>query len=244
MAARPISIEGEQMEKIIAALWKPDGQPDADFNAGLLNHMAPALQAAGALHLRLNLQDATVAPGAALRQVNTQPQMHAIAQFWLPSANQRFRAGIDAALAKHTERFAAWIAVESTIIPNRDHVPVKGERTWGFSQSTFLGRPPRLSHEEWRRIWQTTHTQVAIETQANFEYVQHVLVQPLTDGPDFAGFVEECFPLAALTDPHEFFDAVGDQAKFDRNLASMMESCNRFIDFDRIDVLITSQFDL
>lgn len=233
------------MEKIIAALWKPEAQPAADFNAGLLNAMAPALQAAGARHLRLNLQDETVAPGAALRQVNTQPQMHAIAQFWLPSANQRFRQDIDAALAAHSARVASWIAVESTIIPNRDHPPAMGERTWGFSQSTFLGRPPRLSHEEWRRVWQTTHTQVAIETQANFEYVQHVLVQPLTDdGPDFAGFVEECFPLAALTDPHAFFDAVGDQAKFDRNLASMMESCGRFIDFDRIDVLITSQFDL
>ena len=233
------------MEKIIAALWKPEAQPAEDFNAGLMKLMAPALQAAGALHLRLNLQDATVAPGAALRQVNTQPHMHAIAQFWLPSANQRFRGAVDAALATHSERFAAWITVESTIIPNRDHSPVKGGRTWGFSQSTFLGRPPRLTHEAWRQIWQTTHTQVAIETQANFEYVQHVLVQPLTEGaPDFAGFVEECFPLEALTDSHVFFDAVGDQAKFDRNLASMMESCSRFIDFDRIDVLITSQFDL
>lgn len=233
------------MEKIIAALWKPEAQPDADFNAGLLNLMAPALQAAGAVQLRLNLQDATVAPGAGLRQINTRPQMHAIAQFWLPSANQRFRGAVDAALAAHSERFAAWIAVESTIIPNRDHPPAKGARTWGFSQSTFLGLPPRLRHEEWRRIWQTTHTQVAIETQANFEYVQHVLVQPLTEGaPDFAGFVEECFPIQALSDPQVFFDAVGDQAKFDRNLASMMESCGRFIDFDRIDVLITSQFDL
>lgn len=233
------------MEKIIAALWKPEAQPAAEFNADLLGRMAPALQAAGVVHLRLNLQDEAVAPGKALRQINTTPQMHAIAQFWLPSANQRFRADVDAALAAHSERFAAWIAVESTIIPNRDHPPLKGERTWGFSQATFLGRPPRLRHEDWRQIWQTTHTQVAIETQANFEYVQHVLVQALTaDGPDFAGFVEECFPIGALTDSQVFFDAVGDQDKFDRNLASMMDSCNRFIDFDRIDVLITSQFDL
>ncbi|MFZ4687763.1 MAG: EthD domain-containing protein [Polymorphobacter sp.] len=233
------------MEKIVAVLWKPDAQPADAFNAALLAQLGPELQAAGARHVRLNLQDATVAPGAGLRQVNTQPQMDAIAQFWLPSANARFRDDIDAALARHSARVAAWIAVESTIIANTAHPPVAGERTWGFSQSTFLGLPPRLTHAEWRHIWQTTHTQVAIETQANFEYVQHVLVQPLQDdGPEFAGFVEECFPLAALTDPNAFFDAVGDQAKFDRNLASMMESCGRFIDFDRIDVLITSQFDL
>lgn len=233
------------MEKIIAALWKPEAQPAEAFNAALLSQLAPALQAGGAQHVRLNLQDATVAPGKGLRQINTQPQMHAIAQFWLPSANIRFRAEIDAALARHAAKVAAWIAVESTIIPNRAHPPTKGERTWGFSQSTFLGRPPRLRHEEWREIWQTTHTQVAIETQANFEYVQHVLVQPLTvDAPDFAGFVEECFPIEALTDSQAFFDAVGNPEKFDSNLAAMMESCARFIDFDRIDVMITSQFDL
>lgn len=233
------------MEKIIAALWKPAAQPAPDFNAALLGQLGPELKAAGARHVRLNLQDETVAPGAGLRQVNTHPQMHAIAQFWLPSANARFRGAIDAALARHTARVAAWIAVESTIIANTAHPPAPGQRTAGFSQSTFLGRPPRLTHDQWRHIWQTTHTEVAIETQANFEYVQHVLVQPLgDDAPDFAGFVEECFPLGALTDPQVFFDAVGDQAKFDRNLASMMESCGRFIDFDRIDVLITSQFDL
>lgn len=233
------------MEKIVAALWKPEAQPAEAFNAALLTRMGPALQAAGARHVRLNLQDESVAAGKGLRQINTQPQMHAIAQFWLPSANARFRAEIDAELAFHTEKFAAWIAVESTIIPNTEHPTERGKRTWGFSQSTFLGRPPRLRHDEWRQTWQTTHTQVAIETQANFEYVQHVLVQPLTaDGPDFAGFVEECFPIDALTDSQAFFDAVGDPEKFDRNLAAMMDSCARFIDFDRIDVMITSQFDL
>ena len=233
------------MEKIVAVLWKPDGQAAEAFNAGLLGPFTAELKAAGALQVRLNLQDATVAPGAKLRQVNTKPQMDAIVQFWMPSANERFRHGVDAALARHSARFAAWIAVESTIIANTAHPVVRGERTWGFSQATFLGLPPRLSHAEWRRIWQTTHTQVAIETQANFEYVQHVLVQALTpDAPEFAGFVEECFPLAGLTDPYVFFDAVGDKAKFDRNLARMMESCGRFIDFDRIDVMITSQFDL
>ena len=233
------------MEKIIAALWKPDTRSSADFNAALLGPLAAELQAAGAQHLRLNLQDEAVAAGTKLQQVNTRPQMNAIAQFWLPSANVRFRADVDAALAGHTARVAAWIAVESTIIANVDHPSAPGARTWGFSQSTFLGLPPRLSHDAWRRIWQTTHTRVAIETQANFEYVQHVLVQALhDDAPDFAGFVEECFPIEALIDPQVFFDAVGKPAKFDANLAAMMESCGRFIDFDRIDVLITSQFNL
>jgi hypothetical protein len=49
--------------------------------------------------------------------------------------------------------------------------------------------------------------------------------------------------MAALTDPHAFFDAVGDQAKFEANLGAMMESCGRFIQFGRIDIMPTSQYD-
>jgi hypothetical protein len=45
-----------------------------------------------------------------------------------------------------------------------------------------------------------------------------------------------------MTDPQAFFDAVGDDAKFQRNLATMMDSCSRFLDFDKIDVLPTSQY--
>lgn len=224
------------MEKIVCALWGSD-------NAHLLNELPGVLAAAGALNIRVNIQDETVEPGAALRQVNSRPQMEAVAQFWVPSAYAPFIAGIHAALAKASERYAAWLVAESTIIPNTRYPAVAGQRAKGFSQLAFLGLPPRLTHEEWRTIWQGSHTTVAIETQSNFEYVQNLVLRALTeDAPPLAGFVEECFPIEALTDPFVFFDAVGNQAKFDTNLAAMMESCGRFIDFDRIDVLITSQF--
>lgn len=232
------------MEKLIIALWKSSFQGDGDFHAGLQGGLAPELAAAGALQIRLNLQDQRVAAGAKLRQTNSQPAIDAVVQFWLTSANARFRAPIDAILVRYCQRFAAWIAVESTIIANVAHPPQPGQPTHGFSQATFLGQPPRLDYAAWRHIWQTSHTKVAIETQANFEYRQNILVQALTDeAPAMNGFVEECFPFEALTDPMVFFDAVGDTAKFDANLAAMMESCHRFIDFDQIDVLITSQYD-
>jgi EthD domain len=225
------------MEKVVCALWGTD-------NARLRSELPAALAAAGASRIRINLQDDTVAPGAALRQVNMHPQMEAVAQFWVPSAYAPFMAGLHQALTRASERHAAWLVAESTIIPNSLYAATPGQRTEGFSQLAFLGLPPRLTHDEWRTIWQVSHTRVAIETQSNFEYVQNLVVRALTDdAPPLAGFVEECFPIGALTDPSVFFDAVGDQAKFDANLAAMMESCARFIDFDRIDVLITSQFD-
>ena len=50
-------------------------------------------------------------------------------------------------------------------------------------------------------------------------------------------------PSEAMDDPAAFFDAVGDPAKLQANLATMMDSCGRFIDFTRIDIIPTSQYD-
>ena len=74
-----------------------------------------ALIAAGATGLRINVRDDAVKPGDGLVQRWQDPQPAAIAQFWLPSANARFRGPIDAALAAHSARFALWLVAESTI---------------------------------------------------------------------------------------------------------------------------------
>jgi len=225
------------VEKIIAALWGVE-------NERLRGSLADALRSAGASHIRLNLRDGTVAPGAALIQRWQEPQQDAVVQFWVPSGNARFRGAVDAALAAHCERFAAWLVAESTIIPNTAHPPAPGKRTWGWSQASFISFRPDLTRQSAIEVWHSHHTPVAIETQANFEYVQNLIVAPLTpDAPAYDAFVEECFPLAALTDPAAFFDAVGDASKLKANLETMMDSCGRFIDFTRIDIIPTSQFD-
>jgi EthD domain len=224
------------MEKITCALWKP--------SSTLLAELPDALAKLGAKQVRINVQDQAVIPGAALRQRWQDPQQDAVVQFWLPSANPIFTGPTFDAVAAHCDRFAAWLVAESTIIANSKHPPTRGQRTDGWSQMAFLTLPERLTWAEWRRVWRDVHTKVAIDTQANFEYVQNLVLEPLTpDAPPYIAIVEECFPIEALTDPFEFFDAVGDQEKFDRNLGAMMESCNRFIEFGRIDVIATSQYD-
>ena len=231
------------MEKVIAALWKPEQEDRATFNARILADLPDALNAAGASHIRINLEDAVTDGGAALRQTRGAPQQHATVQFWMPSANAIFRSAVDDALRGASARFAAWLVLESTILPNKDHSPAKGARTWGWAQMAFLTRPERLTFDAWLAIWQDHHTRVAIETQSNFEYVQNIVIRALTpDAPPYAAIVEECFPESALSDPYVFFDAVGDQAKFDANLATMMDSCDRFIDRGTIDVIPTSQY--
>jgi len=231
------------MEKIVCALWSGDVGREA-FNAGLISALPAALHLAGASHIRLNLRDASVDPGTALIQRWQEPQQDAVLQFWLPSANAIFRAEIDRLIANHCDHFAVWLVAESSIIANRQHPPVSGERTWGWSQASFINFRDDLAHGEAVEIWHSHHTRVAIDTQSNFEYVQNLIVRPLTEGaPTYSAFVEECFPISALTDPQAFFDAVGDRAKFEANLGAMMESCGRFIQFGRIDIMPTSQYD-
>jgi len=231
------------MEKLVYALWAPEGESRADFGARLVDSLPAALKAAGASGIRLNIRDAAVEPAAALVQQWQAPQQDAIAQFWLPSANAHFRAAIDAIFAKACGRFEAWLVAESTIIPNSAHPASAGKRLWGWSQASFISFRPDKTWEEAVAHWHSHHTRVAIDTQSNFEYVQNIIVRALTPGaPDYGAFVEECFPAEAMTDPQVFFDAVGDKEKFDHNLAQMMESCAGFIDFTRVDIIPSSQF--
>ena len=63
------------------------------------------------------------------------------------------------------------------------------------------------------------------------------------DRAAYDAFVEECFPPEAMTDPGAFFAAVGDASLLKSNLAAMMDSCRKFLDFTRNDIVPTSQFD-
>ncbi len=225
------------MEKIVCALWQP--------SATLIAELPATLARAGARQIRINVQDDAVAAGAGLKQSWHAPQQDAVVQFWLPSANPIFTGDAFDAVARECDRIAAWLVAESTIIPNTKHPPVALQRTEGWAQLAFLSLPEGMSRSEWRAVWRDYHTRVAIDTQANFEYIHNYIVEPLTpDAPAYVGIVEECFPLTALTDPFVFFDAVGDPEKFQRNLDTMMESCGRFITPGTIDVIPTSQYNV
>lgn len=231
------------MEKIVCALWAPESETREDFGKRIAQSLPKALLAAGAANVRMNIRDAAVAPAAPLVQQWQRPQQDAVVQFWLASANGLFRAEIDAVLAAHTARFAAWLVAESVIIGNRDHPSGSGERTWGWSQASFISFRTDKTREDAIAHWHDHHTRVAIETQSNFEYIQNPIVRALTPGaPGYDAFVEECFPAEAMTDPATFFDAADDPDRFARNSGRMVDSCTAFIDFGRIDIIPTSQF--
>jgi hypothetical protein len=230
------------MEKLIYLLWRnPETTPDA-WGELLRSQLADELRQAGARALRINLADSAVQAAAGLRQGQAATQPEAFLSLWVDSAIAALRQPCDAAIAACSARQAAYLVTESQPLRNRRQAQ-PGERTDGFAQMALLRRPARLSYEEWLDIWHNSHTTVAVETQSNFEYIQNVVVRRLTpDAPDYDAIVEECFPAAAMTDPYVFFDAAGDEAKFQRNLKRMMDSVQRFIEMERIDVVPTSQY--
>lgn len=231
------------MEKVIYLLWRdPAVKPDA-FHARLRGDLVDQLRAAGALQLKLNLADADVAKAVGLRQVLLKPQPEALAQVWVTSAIRHFRAPIDEAVGRACERFAAYLVTESQPTVNVKHPPAAGGRTFGFAQVALLRKPARLTHADWLDVWHNSHTFVANETQSTFEYIQNVVIRPLTpDAPAIDAIVEECFPPEAMTDYKTFFDAAGDEAKFKANLNRMLQSVSRFIEPGSLDVIPTSQY--
>lgn len=232
------------MEKVIYAVWKAPKSDPAAFNRDIINK-AGTLLAPLAHSVRVNVKDAKVANGNSPRAASTNPQMDALVQIWVDSANDALRAPYDAIITAHCARFEAWLVSESVPLPNTAYPAESGTRTHGFSQMVFLRRPDTLSWEDWRDIWHNQHTQVAIDTQSNFEYRQNLVIRRLTpDSGRYDAIIEECFPAAALTDPLVYFDAPGDPEKMQANLQAMMDSVAKFIDHSRMDCMPTSQYEI
>jgi hypothetical protein len=230
------------MEKLIYAFWRGD-QPAASLRDRFLAQAAPRIRDLGAERLQISIADFTDLAGTLpnFAIASTTPRPDGIVCLWLTTAWRR--QPVERVLRETFARIAGYVVAESTILPNVEHAGREGERTFGFSQVTFLQVPPRLSPAEWRRIWFEEHTPVAIDTQANFRYVQNVVVMPLAaDCPPFAGIVEECFPIEAMRDPAVFFDAAGDPARFRRHTQLMRQSSAKFIDLDKLDVIATSEY--
>ena len=62
------------------------------------------------------------------------------------------------------------------------------------------------------------------------------------ESPNFIAIIEECFPKGAMSDPEEFYAAKGNKELLEKNLGIMMASCEKFIDFSKIEVIPTSRY--
>ena len=229
------------MEKIMYPLWKLAADDQQAFCRRLLGPVAAGLREAGARHVRISVVDDAVAPAAPLRMESSRPAFDAVLSLWVDTAVWRGR--YEQVFRDQVSRYHGYLVCESAPIRHEERMPTDGGRVEGMCQIVFLQKPPRLSYEEWITVWQGSHTQVAIDTQSTFGYRQNVIVRALTyAAPHYSAIIEENFPAAAMTSPHAFYDAVGDDARYRANLKAMMDSCARFIDMDRIDVVPTSEY--
>jgi len=229
------------MEKIVYLVWKHESDSEKDFKNRLLDTVTQQIIDLGVQKLRVSVVDDDVAPAKPLRMESTKPLPSGMISIWVDTAIHR--KPLEDAIEQAAARMAGYLVTESEPIVNTKHVVADGERTPGMNQVVLLIKPPRLSYEHWLETWLGSHTQVAIDTQSTFGYRQNVIVRPLTyAAPPYNAIIEESFPAAAMTDPAAFFNAAGDEAELKRREKAMMDSVVRFIDFDKIDRIPTSEY--
>ena len=228
------------MNKLIYLIAKPFADSEEEFSANLRTRFAPAALAEGVQQLQINVGDAAVAAGAKMRQTNSSAPFDGMVSFF-GAADQHKK--FEELLRPYVYRYAGYEVQDFERIPNTTQHAAAGERTPGFSQICTLQIPARLTREQWLDIWHGSHTAIAIETQSTFRYVQNVVQKRLNyDAPVIDAIIEECYPIGALSDPHVFYGTAGDDARLKLNSQRMLDSCVRFIDFDKIDVIITSEY--
>jgi hypothetical protein len=224
------------MEKLFYALWQPAADTAA-WCARLLT-LPDALAAAGAERVRIGVPDVPIPepdPYAEMRR--TAPA--GFVSFWLNSAYRRGAA--EAAVRAVAPKLAGYVVAESTILPA--NVAACGVREDGFLQVCGFAALPGLSRADLWDFWLGRHTEVAVGTQSTTFYNQNVTVRPLTQGaPAWDAIVEERFPAEALLNREVYFDAVGNPARLEANMAAMAESCGRFIDFSTITLMNCGEY--
>ena len=232
------------MVKHIYAVWKHPNQAEQVFSEDLVHKLAPELIALDGLEcLRIAVVDSAVRPAAAKRLESGQPLPHALISVYTHgSAADHWdqKTSIDAAVDAYVDRFSCYQVAEAEAIKNT--AVASGDRVFGFCQVVFLQRPPRLTEAAWLERWQGEHTSVAIETQATFGYRQNVVVRSYSaDAPVVHAIIEENFPPDAMTSEQAFYGVTNDEDLHAKRTA-MLESCARFIDFDKIDVIPMSEY--
>ncbi len=225
------------MEKVIIALRGAPG--DEAWCTRLRTEIAQTLLDTGAPGLTVNVRDAAVTDSL-MTLTTLDPPVVAFVSLWTP---QYYGVQISTAttvLSQLCQQVAAYLVTESVPLAPPHTEP--GERTPGFANVALLRRPSELDEANWLRRWHRDHTQVALDTQSTFGYVQNTVVRPLTDGaPPVDAIVEELFPIEATSDLRAFFGAADDADLGDR-MSRMVASTTAFGANENVDTVPTSRY--
>ena len=227
------------MEKLVYQLWKKDDDILENFKESLLSNLTKDLDGL-VTELQINIADADVEPANGLAQSNYPPAPNAV--IFLKVQSYFLAHTFEDHLHKVAKKIHGFVVSESVILDDVKKSPL-GLRSEGFSQVVFLEKPETMCAFDWFEHWTKYHTKIAIETQSNFIYVQNSVVRPLQkSSPAFIAIIEECFPYEAMSDPEVFYDAENNPELLAKNGQVMMSSCEKFIDFKKIEVIPTSRY--
>ena len=227
------------MEKLAYQLWKKDDDSLETFKEALLKNLSRDI---GELvsELQINIADSDVIPANNLAQSNYPPAPNAV--IFIKVKSYFLANTLESHLEKITNKIYGFVVSESIILDSSEKSPL-GLRSEGFSQVVFLEKPKTMSTFDWFDHWTNFHTKIAIQTQSNFIYVQNTVVRSLQkESPSFIAIIEECFPSEAMTDPEVFYNAQNNPEQFAKHVQIMMDSCEKFIDFKKIEVIPTSRY--
>jgi hypothetical protein len=225
------------VEKVILTLRGVDA--DDAWCARLRAHVAAKLLDTGLPGLAINVRDAEVRDSL-MTLTTMDPPVAALVSVWTQqSYGEQVRAATSL-LEKECDEVAAYLVTESVPMPPPQTVP--GQRSAGLANVALLRRPADLDEATWLDRWHLDHTQVAIETQSTFGYIQNAVVRALTPGaPAISAIVEELFPAEAISDLHAFFGAADDNDLRSR-MERMVASTAAFGANENVDTVPTSRY--
>jgi hypothetical protein len=238
------------MEKLVYLLFQSPDLPGADLRVALLEGAAPALRAAGARWISVNVHDEAVAASGlpdvdrweelpSTRWVSS-PPVRAMVSFWMQCSEDR--AACERVLEPIASRLCGYLVLESIPLVNTAHSVAIGERTPGFNQVASIVKRRDISDDAFYDIWLNDQKVVAIDAQSSFGYKRNAVVRDLTAGARrYAGIVEESFPIEALSDPMVFYNA-GSEEERAANVERMTRNVERFLQMDEVEITPMSEY--
>jgi hypothetical protein len=225
------------MEKVIVTLRT--GAADDDWTEHLRGPVAQELLELGLPGLTINVRDGNVRD-ALMTLTTLDPPVQAVVSLWTQQYyGDQLLLALEL-LGHQAEYIAAYLVTESAPMPPPP-TPL-GERTPGLANIALLRRPADMDELTWLTRWHGNHTQVAIDTQSTFGYVQNYVVRALTeDAPAVDAIVEELFPIEAVGSLHAFFGAA-DDADLQGRMERMVGSTAAFGANVNIDAVPTSRY--
>ena len=228
------------MHKIMICLERPEIKPEKEFKDEIEKTLLNYLDDFSAI--RYTLIDEGVMVAKSYEIINTVHPKDAIISVWREQTQ-----GLEnfyGAIKQLTDRFQVYQVMERQPIL----AVQKTGRVEGMCQIAFLQQPQRLSRKEWLDIWLNSHADIAIEIQSTFCYRQNIVVVPEEpegielSWPIVDAIVEENFPDTAMSNRAAFFDSADDEERYKKHELQMVESCSRFIDFDKFDCVPMSEY--